>query len=182
MLLVRPIGRARRRVTAMEELIQRVQAAALSDKAMIETMMTDRRICHDCGVPEGHIHMLGCDMESCPFCGGQLLSCDCCYTKLGIDLSPGAWTYENGLTDEQEKIWVEMLERQGRIPYIDYPNLCCRCGAVDPSMFRVPDVEWQRYVEPNMRDKMLCGQCYNQIKAWIDEAADLTPAPAGRRS
>jgi hypothetical protein len=47
-------------------------------------------------------------------------------------------------------------------------------------MFRVPDVEWQRYVEPNVRDKMLCGQY--QIKAWIDEAANLTPAPAERRS
>jgi hypothetical protein len=36
--------------------------------------------CHDCLVIEGQIHLLGCDMERCPKCGNQLISCGC-----GID-------------------------------------------------------------------------------------------------
>lgn len=33
--------------------------------------------CHDCGVPQGAMHHPGCDMEACPICGGQLISCNC---------------------------------------------------------------------------------------------------------
>lgn len=32
--------------------------------------------CHDCGCKPGKLHHLGCDMEECPVCHGQLLSCD----------------------------------------------------------------------------------------------------------
>lgn len=37
------------------------------------------RPCHDCGVIKGQIHILGCDMECCPRCKEQLLSCGCNY-------------------------------------------------------------------------------------------------------
>lgn len=36
--------------------------------------------CHDCSVIRGQIHLLGCDVECCPKCKGQLISCGCSYT------------------------------------------------------------------------------------------------------
>lgn len=37
----------------------------------------DERACHDCGAAIGEMHHPRCDMEECPRCGGQLLSCPC---------------------------------------------------------------------------------------------------------
>lgn len=34
-------------------------------------------VCHDCYVGRGEYHHVGCDAEVCPWCGGQLISCDC---------------------------------------------------------------------------------------------------------
>ncbi len=33
--------------------------------------------CHDCNVTEGGYHHPNCDIERCPRCGGQLISCGC---------------------------------------------------------------------------------------------------------
>lgn len=33
--------------------------------------------CKDCNVKTGQYHHLGCDMERCPSCHGQLISCGC---------------------------------------------------------------------------------------------------------
>jgi hypothetical protein len=33
--------------------------------------------CHDCKVIEGELHVQGCDVEECPLCGQQLITCEC---------------------------------------------------------------------------------------------------------
>lgn len=37
----------------------------------------DDERCHDCGCSKGNHHHMGCDMERCPKCGRQYISCDC---------------------------------------------------------------------------------------------------------
>ena len=141
-----------------------------------------RARCHDCDALEGELHGLGCDMERCPFCGHQLISCSCVYKELGLYskyyygpetafLAPEV--YKHGLSKEQETRWLTMLQEKGRIPWIQYPNICARCGKLWPDMFNVPDEEWKRYVEPAMQEKILCKPCY----LWIKKIIDYSTAP-----
>ena len=119
-------------------------------------VMKQKARCGDCAVEEGEIHWYGCDMEVCPFCGYQLLSCDC--------MCDAAEHSDQGLPCESDE-WLDKLEAKGRIPYIQYPNMCAKCGKLWPEMFHVPDEEWVKYVQPDMRRKMLCRECYDFIKS-----------------
>lgn len=123
-----------------------------------------KKHCHDCGVAEGQIHKYGCDMEVCPFCGKQLITCGCFYTILNLDISEGTYTYEHGLTEQQELRWLSILNKKGRIPYFLYPNLCRRCGKLWPEMFTVSNERWARVVEPLMRREMLCRECFDYME------------------
>lgn len=84
--------------------------------------------CGQCQVPDGALHRLGCDMEVCPFCNGQLNSCPCSYAMLGLlnNKNPEEFgflsqeVYENGLSDEQYETWSQMVEEKGRVP-MEFP-------------------------------------------------------------
>jgi hypothetical protein len=43
------------------------------------------RRCGDCGVARGGLHHLGCDIQRCPVCRGQLISCGCRFDEDPLD-------------------------------------------------------------------------------------------------
>jgi len=46
------------------------QTAMAPSSRVMGIRSEDRTTCGDCGVQEGELHHLGCDMERCPFCSG----------------------------------------------------------------------------------------------------------------
>ena len=76
--------------------------------AIYERMDSDPDICPACHVGTGEFHELGCPVEVCPWCGGQLAHCSCRFDQLEID----------SLSSEKELTrFEEILNEQGRIAY-----------------------------------------------------------------
>ena len=80
----------------------------LEDLAIYEPLNNDAGICPACYAGTGEYHELGCPVEVCPWCAGQLISCNCRFEQMGQD----------SITEEADLIRLEdLLEQQGRIPY-----------------------------------------------------------------
>lgn len=60
--------------------------------------------CGDCGCARGELHELFWTKERCPFCEGQLASCECIHSALGLSEE------ESKAVDEYVDDWVEPLK------------------------------------------------------------------------
>ena len=73
-----------------------------------QPLQGDIDICPACHVATGDVHELGCPVEICPWCGGQLIGCSCRFEQLEKD----------EIADEQDLIrFEELLEQKGRVVY-----------------------------------------------------------------
>ncbi|MHB1015316.1 MAG: hypothetical protein ACYC2W_08580 [Desulfurivibrionaceae bacterium] len=65
-------------------------------------------LCPVCLVADGELHILGCPVEICPWCGGQLTSCSCRFTLLNRpDLK----------SETQLEELLMQLNKKGRLPF-----------------------------------------------------------------
>ena len=68
----------------------------------------DRTLCPACQTAVGEYHILGCPVEICPWCNGQLTHCNCRFTRLDV---------ENIKRESQIEKLQERLDVEGRIPF-----------------------------------------------------------------
>lgn len=83
--------------------------------------------CPDCGVRSGELHDLFCLKERCPFCGGQLASCNCIRDVLKLsDLEQQALDecVDDSIPPVSEIVqrWRDALASKGRIPFEACPD------------------------------------------------------------
>ena len=68
----------------------------------------DKSLCLVCAVDHGELHRLGCPLEVCPWCGGQLTNCNCRFSEVGVDRFS---------SETQLEKFIEALDTKGRIPF-----------------------------------------------------------------
>src|SRR6185503_8396742 len=84
------------------------------------------RTCDDCDVEDGNLHELFCTRERCPFCGGQLISCDCLPEVLKLD-GKERRAVDEYVDDEVEPLksimarWKSALNEKGRVRFRSTP-------------------------------------------------------------
>lgn len=74
----------------------------------VSNPIVEPNTCPACGVSEGEYHLLGCTVEVCPWCDGQLSKCNCRFEQLEVDAID---------KEEQLEEFVDLLTTKGRIPF-----------------------------------------------------------------
>jgi len=91
-----------------EEAFAKVHDDIHKTKEYTSLARMDENFCPSCGVQTGTMHTLGCPVEVCPWCGGQLSRCNCRFEQLDVE----------EFTDEMMvDQFAEKLAQKGRLPY-----------------------------------------------------------------
>lgn len=74
-----------------------------------------RARCGDCGTPPGGFHHLGCDIQECPVCRGQMMSCGCRFDEDGPDPEADPDDDDDGYggDDELDALWEPFVDANG---------------------------------------------------------------------
>lgn len=76
-----------------------------------------KKKCPDCGAKVGEKHQGGCDVQRCPLCKGQLLTCNCVYEVNGYDMDTleekHPDIYGGGPTEEMWAKFDAEVEKRG---------------------------------------------------------------------
>ncbi len=79
--------------------------------------------CPDCSATTGSLHKLGCDVEVCPDCGGQQISCDCDHEDDFIhDRLPWTGEWPGKAECREYDLWSKWVDGGGWV----------KCTATDP--------------------------------------------------
>lgn len=119
--------------------------------------------CGDCGHGCGEMHDLNCDIQRCPSCGGQMLSCDC-GPAYEIDDNISKEELDEAKKGQQK----EILREQG-IVFFDRASPNGNIYAI-LGMARTELRKQQRIADYNeMRDRVTQSKSYNDALKIIDE-------------
>ena len=84
------------------------KTTTLTDYPEYSPAHQDEKLCPACAAANGEEHVLGCPVEVCPWCGGQLTGCHCRFEQLDRD---------HMLGEQEIKAFEEKLAQKGRVPY-----------------------------------------------------------------
>lgn len=134
--------------------------------------------CGDCGVTRGGWHHPGCDIQECPMCGRQMLSCGCRFDEDSPWDGPPEALGVDGNGDPTERVWMGgqevIIHYTDEVPATDITTVNgIRCTTalrtaidlaaevepaelldivkdfLDRGLFTVEEA-WQRIAEPDM--------------------------------
>jgi hypothetical protein len=84
------------------------QARKIENFPVYEPIQIDSDTCPACHSATGEEHEFGCPIEVCPWCGGQLIHCECRFAQLDLE----------EMTSDQDLIrFEELLQQKGRLVY-----------------------------------------------------------------
>ncbi len=89
-----------------EDCIENI--SSLSNLPTYRPAHTDEDLCPICFAATDEFHTLGCPVEICPWCDGQLTACDCRFTMAGKDKLKN---------DADLDGLLEQLNKKGRVPF-----------------------------------------------------------------
>jgi ankyrin repeat protein len=111
---------------AIRKLFSGEDSRSLNLQPAIET-------CPDCGVRDGELHDFFCTKERCPFCSGQLLTCDCIRNVLGLsahEIQSLEEYVDDSIPPSSDIMqrWKDAIVAKGRIPFRSYTDDCLRAA------------------------------------------------------